>query len=272
MSRMLSKNLTYDRAVYSGNAQIHGIPNTPNDQELKALILWGEKIYDPICEKFGKVFTSSVFRDDTLQKDKWGKMVSVNGLAGGSKTSGHVKGECGDLDGDAPNTTWASLDNNVLFKWIRQNLVYDQLIAEYELNGRPKWIHVGYRAIGNRQQTLIAAKNTAGNTVYMRYSDALYKKIYKGSRDVGDILNLEGFIVPEFDYQTSLDETYDDGYEQEVKLSREFNEFIEVVSEAQEEDLPVKENTPNAKVENGVTTIEFDIEGTVITFTVKIEK
>ena len=200
----ISKYLPYSRAVYSYNAVVNGIRNVPTDTELKALQLMGEKIYDKVVEKFGLVFASSVFRSDRLVNVK-GKHVSVNSLAGGAKGSGHTKGEAIDLDGDAPSATWVSVDNNVLFHWIRKNLVYDQLIAEFEANGKPKWVHASYRAVGNRQQTLIATKNSAGKTVYMNFTDSLYSKIYKGSRDRSFSLE-DVFEMPDTDYQTFLAE------------------------------------------------------------------
>lgn len=235
---MLSKYLSYDRATYSGNAVANGIKNVPDDRSLKALQALGENIYDKVVEKFGRVFPSSVFRSAALVRTPSGRTVSVNGLAGGSKTSGHTKGEAIDLDGDAPSVYWASVDNNVLFNWIRQNLDYDQLIAEYEANGRPKWIHVGFRAVGNRKQTLIAGKNTAGNTVYMLYSEKLYKQIYKGSRSMADTDDLlwgseHAFVIPETDWQTREDEFTTEDFDLERSANREYN-FPEEIELAQE--------------------------------------
>jgi hypothetical protein len=262
MKNMLSKYLPYDRAVFSSNAQAHGIPNKPNDEELKNLMLWGEHIYDKVCDKFGLVFTSSVYRNKDRVKDKWGKYTSVNELAGGSPTSGHPNGQCGDLDGDAPNTSFVTLDNNMLFHYVRQNLVYDQVIAEYEENGKPKWVHVGYRASGNRQQALIATKNTAGSTVYMLYSDALYKRIYKSSRDVGDIMD-DKFIMPEIDLQTGIDETQDGGYEQEVHANR---------SASLSSPSPQTITQPVTTIgEDGSMTITWDSGGTTVEVLVKVQ-
>ncbi len=219
--RYLSKYLTYERAVFSSNALSSRISNVPSDKDLKALVLLGENVYDKVCDRFGRVFASSVFRSASLQKDRFGKMVSVNGLAGGSPTSGHVKGEAIDIDGDSPDeTSWVKVDNNALFKWIKDNLEYDQLIAEYEANGAPKWCHVGFRSVGNRQQTLIATKNSAGNTVYMIYSDSLYRKIYRGSRDFEIDVRDVGFEMPATDFQTSVDETHEEGWEQEFEGNR----------------------------------------------------
>ena len=209
---MISKHLSFDRATYSYNAVTRGVRNIPGEREVAALTIMGHEVYDKVVEKFGRVFPSSVYRN-----------TRVNQLAGGSSTSGHVKGECIDLDGDAPSGYWASVDNNILFNWIRQNLKYDQLIAEYEVNGRPKWVHVGFRAVGNRQQTLIATKNSAGKTVYMWYSDSLYKKIYRNSRDIGFVVE-DVFEMPATDWQTQQDEeTGEEDFGYEVLGNRDYN-------------------------------------------------
>lgn len=259
MAKYLSKYLTYERAVYSGNAVAHGIPNTPDNTDLKNLILWGEKIYDPVCEKFGNVFLSSVFRDSRMRRDKWGKYVSVNGLAGGSPTSGHARGQCGDIDGDAPSASFVKVDNSDIFHWIRTNLEFDQLIAEYEADGSPKWVHVGYRASGNRRQVLIATKNQEGDTVYMAYSDVLYKKIYgKGTRDISD-----KFFMPAIDAVTAIDETHDGGYEQEVQMARNACDNVPDVPQA------ASDIVHETLTENGLT-IKLDRDGTEITLKIEV--
>ena len=216
---MISKYLSFNRATFSSNGMKAGIKNNPGNKELKALQLMGQHIYDPVCEHFGIVFASSVYRNP-----------AVNKLAGGSDTSGHVKGECIDLDGDAPSTSFVKVDNNTLFKWIKDNLKYDQLIAEYELDGSPKWVHVGFRAVGNRQQTLIATKNSSGKTVYMLYSDKLYQKVYRNSRDIDFAKISEEFIMPTTDFQTVIDELVTDSFLEEEFLGNRTVDMEEPLS------------------------------------------
>ncbi len=254
MATWISKYLSYYRATYSDAANKAGVKNIPGEADLKALKLLGENIYDKVCTQFGIVFASSVFRNK-----------KVNSLVGGSETSGHVKGECIDLDGDAPSETFTKVDNNSLFKWIKNNLVYDQLIAEFEQNGSPKWIHVGYRAVGNRQQTLIATKNSAGRTVYMIYTDKLYKKIYKNARDVG-FIDLGVFEMPETDHLTYLNESTDDNLLVEEFCGNRgaFTDEVNVVS--QDEDNIKVELCP--ETEPGTHTIK--IGDVVITINIAV--
>lgn len=210
--RRISKYLTLERAVYSDTARIYNIKNEPDKAEIENLIRLGGKIYDPVVEQFGLVFPSSVFRS---------KALNTHPKVGGSAASDHVKGRAIDLDGDAPNKNWASVDNNKLFHWIRKNLKFDQLIAEFELNGRPKWIHVGYREGSNRGIVLIATKNNRGKTVYLSYTDNLYKNIYKFDPKTEIYLNSTrsfGF-APTFELQEFVPDAHNENINDEFWFS-----------------------------------------------------
>lgn len=205
---MLSKFLSYDAATRSATATAYRISNVPDQTQICNLRGFGTNIYDPVCDRFGVVYTSSVFRCPAL-----------NVKVGGSRTSGHVKGECGDLDGDAPNDRYAKVDNVELFNWIRTNLQFDQLIAEFELNGSPKWCHVGYREGANRGQVLIATKNSSGRTVYLAYTESLFNKIYRKSRNKSFVMP-DTFEMPEIDFQTGEDEEVTGNFDFEVSENK----------------------------------------------------
>lgn len=191
----LSKHLTLDQATKSLTASLRGIPNTPNTEEKKNLSLWGSKIYDPIVEKFGPLHLTSVFRSKKL-----------NFAIKGSPTSAHVKGLAGDIDGDSKG-----LDNNVLFDWIRENLEYDQLIAEFEEQGRPRWVHVSIRPSGNRQQILIATKNREGKTYYINYTPENYLRTYVYKRSLSPKSKItRRASIPTVNWETQVDEYVDE--------------------------------------------------------------
>lgn len=187
----LSKHLTLEQATKSQTAKVFNIPNVPDEAALECLRVWGEEIYDPIVERFGKVPITSAFRSVALNSHP---------TIGGSKTSSHIKGQAGDLDGDT-----VGLDNTVLFDWIRENLVFDQLIAEYEQNGRPKWVHVSYREGNNRQQVLIATKDKKGKTIFINYTPKAYLITYRTNRGYTGRYKRRS-EVPTVDRQTASDE------------------------------------------------------------------
>lgn len=242
--RRLSKYLTYDRAVYSETARIYNIKNEPGQVEIENLIRLGGKIYDPVVERFGLVFPSSVFRS---------KALNSHPKIGGSSASDHVKGRAIDLDGDAPNKNWAFVDNNKLFHWIRKNLKFDQLIAEFELNGKPKWIHVGYREGSNRGIVLIASKNSKNKTVYLSYTDNLYKSIYKFDPKTEIYLNSarsvgldQNFEVQEFVQDAHNEKTNDDFWMSEKSVELDYINSVNFDSEVSEKDENDKDGGEDA--------------------------
>jgi zinc D-Ala-D-Ala carboxypeptidase len=65
-----------------------------------------------------------------------------------------------DIDMDGTDT---GVTNVQVFNWIRENLVFDQLIFEHGNSSNPDWIHVSYSTSGvNRRQVLRATKGTFG--------------------------------------------------------------------------------------------------------------
>ena len=73
------------------------------------------------------------------------RSLALNKAAGGSATSQHVKGEAIDLTGGSKE------ENKKIFEWIKNNLVFDQLINEYDFT----WVHVSYSETKNRNQILV---------------------------------------------------------------------------------------------------------------------
>ncbi len=147
----ISKNITFAEATRSETAKRHGIDNTPTANELKAMRLLAEKVFEPLREWYGKpIMITSFYRN-----------AKVNAKAGGSSTSQHCKGEAIDID--------TAGDNAKLFEYIRQNLDFDQLIWEYGDDKSPAWIHVSYKAGWIRGQVLRAVRDKAGKTIYKAF-------------------------------------------------------------------------------------------------------
>jgi hypothetical protein len=82
---------------------------------------------------------------------------------GSSIDSQHCKGEAADLE-------IFGVANNELADWIKENLMFDQLILEYYTPGEPNsgWVHVSYtkEINANRKEYLMAIKGESGKTEY----------------------------------------------------------------------------------------------------------
>lgn len=119
----------------SNTATSRGIDNAPTpeiESKMQDLI---DYVLNPVRKWYGApIYVNSGYRCPELNK-----------AVGGAPTSQHQKGEAADID-------TRNHENNVkIFNWIKDNLVYDQLI--WENNGA--WIHVSYKKDGkNRMQVL----------------------------------------------------------------------------------------------------------------------
>ncbi len=123
----------------SNTATQKGIDNTPPSIYGAALSTLANKLLDPIREKWGAPITvNSGFRSPQLNK-----------AVGGVVTSQHCKGEAADI------TVGSPANNRRLFDMIVKmrdagEIQFDQLIDEKSYS----WLHVSFRAGGNRNNIL----------------------------------------------------------------------------------------------------------------------
>lgn len=140
----ISNNITYKEATKSRTASKHGLDNKPDGEPLKNMKLVAEKIFQPVREHFGvRIYISSFFRSE-----------EVNKKTGGSKKSQHVQGKAIDMDADV----FGEITNADIFKYIKNNLEFDQLIWEFGDDYNPDWVHVSYNEGKNRKNILVAYK------------------------------------------------------------------------------------------------------------------
>jgi hypothetical protein len=175
---LISKYLSLQESCYSFIARSKGIPNEPDMRAKSGLSLLAKKVYDPICEKFGKVLVTSGYRSPQL-----------NTAIGGAKLSAHTRGEALDLDARS-----IGLSNIDLFHFSYNNLDFDQLIAEFEKGGEPEWIHISYKASGNRKQALIAVRK-GKDVTYHTFTQELFNKFYRKTKNRS--LSFSAFIETE---------------------------------------------------------------------------
>jgi zinc D-Ala-D-Ala carboxypeptidase len=150
----LSKNFSLSEMIKSQTAVRKGIVNIPGEQHTENLRLLCERVLQPIRDHFGKVVTvSSGFRD-----------IILNRHLGSSDSSQHCLGMAADVE-------IFDIPNNELSDWIKENLMFDQLILEYfdpSQGPNSGWVHVSYNPTisMNRKEYLIAFKGENGKTNY----------------------------------------------------------------------------------------------------------
>ena len=143
----LSQHLTLAEVIRSSTAKRLGISNMPTEEHLANLKIWAEKIYEPIWNHFKKCFLSSGYRSKQLNA----------ATKGASATSQHSTGEAGDIDMDGSKD---GVSNNDIFHWVKDNLKFKQLIAEYPENGLLGWVHISYDEKNLKNEILIATRNS----------------------------------------------------------------------------------------------------------------
>ena len=142
--RKISDHITYAEATKSQLAVRHNLDNTPNEFQLRRMKETAKRIFEPVRLFFDvMICVSSFFRSP-----------AVNVKAGGSQTSGHCRGDSIDMDADV----FGGVTNRELFYYIKNNLVFDQLIWEYGNKQDPAWVHASYRTGFNRMQVLRAIR------------------------------------------------------------------------------------------------------------------
>lgn len=135
----LSPHFTLSEMTKSQTATRRGICNQPNGLHIENLRRLAVKILEPVRGHFNRAFSpSSGFRSQML-----------NTAIGSKSTSQHTKGEAVDFE-------IAGIPNREIAKWIRDNLIFDQLILEFHEPDDPTsgWVHVSYREKDNRSQVL----------------------------------------------------------------------------------------------------------------------
>ena len=148
----LSKNFSLIEMTKSQMAERKGIPNEPSPDHIENLRVLSERVLQPVRDHFNHVVTiSSGYRNEILSNK-----------IGSSSKSQHCKGEAADFE-------IFGTPNNEVSDWIKENLMFDQLILEYYEPGQPNsgWVHVSYKREinSNRKEYLMAIKKN-GKTEY----------------------------------------------------------------------------------------------------------
>ena len=149
---MISKHVSKKEGTFSNTATRRGIDNTPGSKELQNMELIAEKIFEPLRKAAnGPIKINSFYRS-----------VELNKAIGGSSKSQHCQGRAMDLD-----DTYGYMSNADMYKYIKDNLDYDQMIWEFGTDKNPDWVHVSYVDVdSNRRRCLQAYKDDNNKTCY----------------------------------------------------------------------------------------------------------
>jgi len=141
---MISKHISLKEGVFSQTATRRDLDNTPNEEQLDNMKLIGEKVFEPLREWVGgPIKINSFFRG-----------LPLNTAIGGAKSSQHMKGQAMDIDDTFGNAT-----NAEMYKWVKENLDFDQMIWEFGDDKNPNWVHISYVSPEkNRNRCLLAYK------------------------------------------------------------------------------------------------------------------
>lgn len=133
----LSDNFTIRECERSEYAMRNGIDNILPSIYYDNARNIAKYILESVREKFG-LFTPQ----------SWYRGMSLNDAVGGSKNSQHCTASAVDFE-------IVGIDNLTVALWIRDNLIYDQLILEcYNGNPTSGWVHVSWTKGKNRQENL----------------------------------------------------------------------------------------------------------------------
>ena len=143
----LSEHFTLGELLRSETAERKNIDNTPPENMIPRLQLLCEKILEPVRKHFATPFRpNSGYRSPELNRE-----------IGGSQKSQHCKAEAVDIE-------IPGVSNYDLAVWVRDNLVFDQVILECYRKGEPGsgWVHISLKDQGeeNRSRALTYSART----------------------------------------------------------------------------------------------------------------
>lgn len=140
----MANYFTMEELTYSSTALRMGWRNKTTIEVEENLLSLRTMVLNPTREHMGMpIYVTSGFRS-----------VDVNKEIGGAPKSQHMKGEAADI------STLKIHKNIEMFKYIRDNLVFDQLILENEGG----WIHVSY--VTRRRNRFQVLEITDGKTLW----------------------------------------------------------------------------------------------------------
>ena len=154
----LSKNFTLKELTRSSTALRLGIDNEPSKEGILKLTLLATSLLQPLRNVVGSLRITSGYRSPQLSE-----------AIGSSSNSQHCRYEAVDMQ----FVKRGKMDNIKIYDaLIDLDLDYDQCILEFGNATEhidptePDWIHLSWKVVDNRKQTLVAYKDENNKTKY----------------------------------------------------------------------------------------------------------
>ena len=154
----LSKNFTLKELTRSNTATRLGIDNEPSKEGILKLTLLATELLQPLRNAVGSLRITSGYRSPQLSE-----------AIGSSSNSQHCRYEAVDMQ----FVKRGKMDNIKIYDaLIDSDLDYDQCILEFGNATEhidptePAWIHLSWKVVDNRRQTLVAYKDENNKTKY----------------------------------------------------------------------------------------------------------
>ena len=154
----LSKNFTLKELTRSNTALRLGIDNEPSKEGVLKLTLLATSLLQPLRNVVGSLRITSGYRSAQLSE-----------AVGSSSNSQHCRYEAVDMQ----YVKRGKMDNIKIYDaLIDLDLDYDQCILEFGNATEhidptePDWIHLSWKVVDNRRQTLVAYKDENNKTKY----------------------------------------------------------------------------------------------------------
>ena len=155
---ILSKNFTLKELTRSHTALRLGIDNEPSKEGVLKLTLLATSLLQVIRDRIGPLRITSGYRSPQLSE-----------AIGSSSNSQHCRYEAVDMQ----YVTRGKMDNIKIYDaLIDLDLDFDQCILEFGNATEhidptePDWIHLSWKVVDNRRQTLVAYKDENNKTKY----------------------------------------------------------------------------------------------------------
>ena len=154
---ILSKNFTLKELIRSNTALRLGIDNEPSKEGILKLTLLATELLQPLRNVVGSLRITSGYRSPQLSE-----------AIGSSSNSQHCRYEAVDMQ----YVKRGKMDNIKIYNaLIDLDLDYDQCILEFgtstkNIDGEPDWIHLSWKVVDNRRETLVAYKDENNKTKY----------------------------------------------------------------------------------------------------------